>query len=187
VDLSALASLAGTASKSSLEARAGGRITLTAGTLDVTQTDVTVTATGTLTVGTLRLGAGGVLTGSGTLTGNVVNGGVVQPGGSAAGSLLVTGSYVQTLFGRLNVQLGGRTAGSQFDVLQVGGAATFDGTLGVSRIGSFAPVAGDAFAVVAYGTRSGTFQTLEGLNVFPGFLLDPAYDAAAFRLVARAE
>ncbi len=55
---------------------------------------------------------GGTLTGAGTITGSVTNGGTVSPG-AAAGVLNISGDYVQTAAGKLDIQIGGRAAGTQ--------------------------------------------------------------------------
>ena len=52
---------------------------------------------------------GGSLSGSGTIIGNVVNAGELNPG-SSFGIITVNGNYTHT--GRLNIELGGITAGS---------------------------------------------------------------------------
>jgi hypothetical protein len=80
-----------------LFARGGGTITLTTGTLTVTNVEVFLEPTGVLTVGTLVLGSSSRLTGSGTITGNLVNGGLVQFLFSVPpGTLVITGNYTQT-------------------------------------------------------------------------------------------
>ena len=59
---------------------------------------------------------GGTLTGSGTIDGDLINGGGVSPGGDGVpGVLTVAGNYTQTTLGVLNIDLGGVEAGSEYD------------------------------------------------------------------------
>ena len=72
---------------------------------------------------------GGALAGTGMINANVTNGGQVIPGGTgAAGLLTINGNYTQTAAGSLDVDLGGTTAGSQYDQLAVSGTASLGGT-----------------------------------------------------------
>ncbi len=103
---------------------------------------------------------GGTLTGSGVINGNVANSAAVSPGGVAnAGTLSVTGSYTQTSGGSLNVAVGGLTAGSQYDQLNVAGTATLGGTLNASLINGFVPPSGQVFNVLTFASSSGAFST----------------------------
>ncbi len=129
-----------------------------------TQTAGTLTlAGGTASSGGPLLLQGGELTGSGSITGNVVNSaGTIRPGGSsAAGTLTVTGNYNQESGGTLAVDLGGTTAGS-FDALTVTGSATLSGTLDVAIIGAYTPGAGQQFRVVSSSNNPGAFTALTG-------------------------
>ena len=67
---------------------------------------------------------GGDLTGSGTINAPVTNGGQVIPGGAGdAGTLTINGTYTQTASGSLDIDIGGLTAGTQYDQLAVSGPA----------------------------------------------------------------
>jgi len=115
---------------------------------------------GTLDPGdTLNLAIGDSLIGSGTLAANLVNAGTVSPGESP-GSVTVQGDYTQESTGVLEIQLGGTTAGTQYDQLTVTGTASMAGTLNVSLIDGFIPQVGDSFTILPYSTRSGGFSTL---------------------------
>jgi len=103
---------------------------------------------------------GGTLEGTGTVNGSVSNtGGIVQPGLSP-GILTISGSYTQGSGGILAVEIGGTTAGTEFDQLVVGDNASLDGTLDVTLINGFDPQLGDSFLVVD-GSSSGTFSTTQ--------------------------
>lgn len=115
---------------------------------------------GTLNPGTtLNLASGDSLIGSGTLAANLVSSGTVSPGNSAGG-ITVQGDYTQSADGILDIELGGTTAGTQYDQLTVTGTATMAGTLNVSLINGFEPQVGDSFSILPYSTRSGGFTTL---------------------------
>jgi hypothetical protein len=73
----------------------------------------------------------------------------------------------QTGTGAVNIEIAGSGA-SQFDQLAVSGAATLDGTLNLSLVGSFVPNIGDSFDVLTFGARSGVFATINGLGIGSG-------------------
>ena len=82
-----------------------------------------------LTSPTVTIGAGGELSGLGTIAGSVVNNGLVSPG-DAPGTLTVTGNYTQGSSGALNIQL----ASGSHGLLAVGGSAFLNGTLRLSLV-----------------------------------------------------
>ena len=97
-----------------------------------------------------------VLGGSGTVAGNVVDPGIVQPGDDpTTGTLTVTGIYEQDSPAALQIGIASATA---YDVLAIGGTATLDGTLNASSIGSpdFEP--GQKYNVVTSSGLSGQFS-----------------------------
>ncbi len=113
---------------------------------------------GTLTAGTATLT--GSLTGAGVIAANLVNDGAVTPGDSP-GILTINGNYQQGSGGVLNIEVGGTTAGTQYDQLKVSGTATLAGTLDATLINGFGPGAGEQFAALtAGGGISGSFATI---------------------------
>jgi uncharacterized repeat protein (TIGR01451 family) len=126
---------------------------------------------------------GGTLGGKGTITGTVSNiGGTVLPG-SSPGILRIAGDYTQGPTGTLNIELGGVVSGTQYDLLDVTGAASLSGTLNVSLINSFTPISGTVFRIVNFSTRSGDFITTTGTNL--GWLsLLPYYSSDHLSLIA---
>ncbi len=135
----------------------GGAVNAAGGTVDCG--GVVEVMGGALTVGTLNVQSGGLLRGTGTVTGNVINGaGTVSPGASP-GILTIAGNYVQGAGGTLAIELGGTTPGT-YDQLMVTGNATLGGSVTIALSGGFVPVDGDSFSVVqAGGTVSGTFAS----------------------------
>jgi hypothetical protein len=104
------------------------------------------------------------LYGVGNLGGNVQNAGTVHPG-TSAGVLTVDGAFVQQSTGRLAIEIGGYSKGSQYDSLAVSGVAILNGILDVSLLdlagGMFAPQAGDSFEILtAGGGVLGVFTSL---------------------------
>ena len=106
------------------------------------------------------------LPGNGTIVGDVSNSGTVTPGDSP-GQLSIMGNYAQNSGGQLNIELGGTTPGpSGFDVLNLSGTATLDpgSILNVNLVNGFAPASNDTFSFMNYGSLTGTFTTLNGLQ-----------------------
>jgi hypothetical protein len=123
----------------------------------------------------------GKLIGTGTVKGNVVNSALVSPGvgAASAGVITITGTYTQTASGRLDIELGGNTPGTEFDQLILGTdslshVAALGGTLDVRTVNNFRPAANSTFQLLRYSTHTGTFARVNGLS-FNGvsfFVLD---------------
>jgi hypothetical protein len=159
----------------------GSGSTLTIGNGGTTSIPVNYTQTAGLTVvdGTLTFTAtsagtptlsvnGGSLFGTGTLSySSVVDAGALSPGDSATqtGKLGVTGAYTQAANGNLGVSIGGSTAGTNYDQLNVGGASTLSGTLNISTINSYVPALGSTFDILHAGSVSGTFAAITGAGI----------------------
>ena len=102
--------------------------------------------------------AGGRLSGEGTLTANVIDNGTVSPGDSP-GVLAMSGDFSQAQAGTLNLEIGGTTAGSQYDQLNVSASATFAGTLNVNLINGFGPAALQTFTVLNFAGMNSASST----------------------------
>ncbi|HEV8060442.1 MAG TPA: CARDB domain-containing protein, partial [Gemmataceae bacterium] len=113
---------------------------------------------------------GGTLSGPGTINGNLINAGEVDLG-SSPGTLTVTGSYSQTSVGTLALEVGGATAGSLFDQINITGAAALGGTLNVSLINGYAPGLEETYDVLNFASSSGSFATFNSpqINGNPAF------------------
>ena len=103
---------------------------------------------------------GGTSSGSGTVNGNLTNAAQVSPGSSSPGVLTINGNYTQTAAGALSLKVGGATAGTQFDQLNITGTASLNGTLNVSLIDGFGPSAEESFDVLNFASSTGNFATL---------------------------
>jgi hypothetical protein len=144
-------------------------------------TDGSTILDGTLTAPTLVDLEGGTLSGTGTVNGELQNAAFVLVGTpTAAGTLSVTGSYVQTSSGSLTIKVGGPNPGSDFDQLVVTGTATLDGTLTVTLVNGFTPASGPTYTVLSCTSATGTFAALAG----DGALFTAAYDPADVTLTA---
>jgi T5SS/PEP-CTERM-associated repeat protein len=144
-----------------LIANAGGTI---GSTMTITGATSTATTSGGIWVGRFATGSlnvtaggsveGGVLVdlqgtlrGDGKIFGDLENAGVVAPG-NTPGTLDIDGDYTQQDGGITQIEIGGTTAGSQFDTLDITGRATLDGTLDVSLVDGFTPVINNAFEII---------------------------------------
>ncbi len=126
---------------------------------------------------------GGTLTGSGTVNGDVVNAATLSPG-TPTGTLTINGAYTQTSAGTLNIDLSGTTPGSQFDQINVAGAAALGGTLNVTPLNGYLPNNGDTFQILTFAARSGRFDTVNGLNIGKSANLRANYSAGDVTLVS---
>ena len=109
---------------------------------------------------------GGMLAGTGKVTGNLHNyGGTVSPGNPAragsTGILNVAGSYSQEPQGILKVNLKGSTPGSGFDQLRVSRQAILDGTMDLDRATTYTPELTTKLAVMTMASRLGRFDRLQ--------------------------
>jgi IPT/TIG domain/G8 domain len=138
----------------------------------------TTTVAGALTASGFTITSGATVSGAATFTGNVTNNGALNVAGTGTpGKVTITGNYTQGATGSLKIELGGLTAGTQFDQLAISGAATLAGTLNLSLINSFAPSIGNSFQILTFASKTGTFGTVNGTTQ-GARTLTPAYNAA---------
>ena len=86
---------------------------------------------------------------------------------------MINGTYSQMASGSLNVDLGGTTAGSQYDQLLVSGTAALGGQLDVSLINGFQPALGNTFQPLTFASSSGNFAFYNGIVLGNRLILDP--------------
>jgi len=166
----------------------GGSATV-GGTLKVWNTGAVNLAGGLLTAPTIQVNSGGAFTAAAgrlrttTFTGNLVNSGGVIGSSSSTGTTTVNGGYTQGASGVLEIELGGLTRSSQYDVLDVNGLVTLGGELEVMLINGFSPAAGNTFDVLDWNSRNGEFDDLDLPSLAPGLLWDTSALYSTGRLV----
>lgn len=122
--------------------------------------------------GTVRVGAGGVLGGSGRIIGNIQvdDGGKLAPGASP-GVLTIQGTGQIKSGGRLEIEVSGAAAGTDFDQIHLtGSCAISGGVLAIRFIDGFSPRNGQSYTFLqAGGGITGTFTNIEVTGVAAGF------------------
>jgi uncharacterized protein with beta-barrel porin domain len=139
-----------------------------AGTLSVAQN-------ATLTSPTVTIASGGILTGTGTVSGNVTNSGIISPG-NPFGTLTIRGNFTQTSTGIFRLQLGGLAAG-QSGLLAVTGNATLAGTLQLVPTGNLQFLPGDKLVFLTANSVTGSFSSVKNLNTIVGAKVTVLADA----------
>lgn len=132
----------------------------------------------------------GRITGEGTiktddpLSGPVRNYGTVSPGNSP-GTLTIDHAFSQQASGRLLIEIAGFDAG-QYDMLEILGDASFDGSIELIFADRFAPEAGQTFELLTVtGQVSGEFAQVNIQNLLPGFEYQARFiDGDTFQLTA---
>ncbi|HOJ74895.1 MAG TPA: PEP-CTERM sorting domain-containing protein [Phycisphaerae bacterium] len=142
----------GTLQTHDLDLTGGGKLDWTGGTLiafgDI-KTDLTVPEAGTLIS-------------TGIIHGDTVNAGIISPG-TSPGRIMINGDYTQESTGSLLIELGGLTAGCDYDQLWVLGDATLGGTLSVQLLDGFQLDVGQQFKIVTVNGMLGA-STFAGLG-----------------------
>jgi pectate lyase len=162
-------------------AASNGKLQVNNGWLEVDSSIVVgahATGQGTLTLGggavtadQVMVGFYGQVEGGGTLTANVLNGGLVSPG-TSPGTLTIVGAYDQTETGILAIDLA--SAGS-YDKLIVNGDVQLGGLLEVNLLGGYEPTLGATFDVLDWtGTALGAFELL----ALPNLVAELAWDTS---------
>ena len=126
---------------------------------------------------------GGRLSGTGTINAAVNNSSVVSPGASPGILTIAAGrDYQQGAVGTLTIEIGGRSAGTEYDRLAVGGNASLAGRLQVSLINGFTPQIGDSFEVLTCTNEAGVFANIDPTGI-PGTVWLPRYNGTNVLLV----
>jgi len=86
--------------------------------------------------------------------------GDLKPGNSPA-AISFAGNMGLGVGAALKMELGGLTTGSQYDRVTIAGNLALDGALQVSLIYGFKPAKGNSFGILDWGTRSGTFASVQ--------------------------
>ena len=136
----------------------------------------------TVTVDELSLNSNDRLTGSGTIVGDVINGGIIQPGNSpgiidivgnltvaAGNSASITDGFSGNAAGTLQIEIagkGGAGASNGHDQVRVTGNVALAGKLRVDLLGGFLPSEGDTFDIITGTSFTGHFDVGTGLFGF---------------------
>jgi hypothetical protein len=139
---------------------------------------------GELISGTVSIPSGETFSGSGTIDANLTNAGTLSPG-SSPGTINVDGDFTQESTGTLAIELGGTTAGTEYDQVNVTGAASFDGTLEITLIDDFSPSAGQTFTLMTYASRDGIFSSTHLPILDPGLIWEINYYTTSLTLTAK--
>jgi hypothetical protein len=145
----------------SLQIASNGVVNVTGGFLTLGATNPAAGA------GALQVNAGGQLSGSGSIEGEVFNTGGAVSAGNPLGTLTIAGNYSQSDDGVLNIALGGTNSG-QSGQLAVSGSAALGGALNIVLTNGFAPLPGAKLEILSASGVSGTFAST---NLAPGLSL----------------
>ena len=158
-----LSQTAGTTTLAGRPATFNGGVLIDGGTLDLAGGTLTGDVTVGWNVDVNNQRTDGTLTGAGTIDGKLSNSGTIEVGGKGtAGVLNVTGNFSNT--GTVVIELGAAQAGAS-DQLRVRGTASLGGTLSIKALAGFDPAGNNTYTIMTYGTRSGNFATVTGLNI----------------------
>lgn len=125
----------------------------------------------------------GNVSGEGSFTGNVEFSADYSPGNSPAITHLENAIFDST--SHLLIEIGGLIAGTDYDQVSVSGTATLGGSLDISWLNGFLLSPGDTFTVMTYGSYTGSFASITGLNN-NGMTLRAIYNADNLELVVDA-
>jgi hypothetical protein len=137
-------------------------------------------ATHYIEAGTLG-GNGRVIGGStfvGFDSGFVEYAGRIAPGNNAAGALTIDGDVSFSTIAKLSLEIGGLLATNQYDRLNIGGTAFFEGQLELALLNGYFPATNSLFDLVRYGTDGG-FRFANAAN---GARLNTTDNLGSFRV-----
>lgn len=150
---------------------------------------VTIDTGGNLQSATqIGISNGARLQGQGTVTGNVINSGILdaQRSGTPGGILNVTGNLTFNPTGSLAVEIGGTPASNMHDRVNVSGTATFNGTVNVTIPNGYKPRVGEQFIVCnATAGRTGEFSGITAPSTCSGVTFVLVYSSTAAIVLVR--
>ena len=163
-------------------AQSGGTLSLT--TLATNDGTIAIGAGSTVRTNTNSLTNTGTLEIAGTLDLNgqtLTNSNILRPG-TSPGITTIDGDLVLDTNSIIDIEIEGTNpVPPEFDIINVTGSATIDGTLNVIHFGGFTPTLGDTFEIItAVGGTSGQFATL---NPPGGFIYDQVTGANELTLL----
>ncbi len=117
-----------------------------------------------------------LLTGTGTITGHMINSGTISPGHSP-GTLNVVGSFTQTAGGVYLAEIASPTSFDQIAVTGAPGTANLSGTLAPAILNGFQPRGNQSFPVItASGGVTGAFSTVLNQQITPTLFWQTRYN-----------
>ena len=176
---------AGTLALTGTGSVASGLIDVTSGgTFDVSAISFTLGGTQTLkanglVTGVVTTSAGSVVTGSGTIDGNLLVGGNLAPGNSPGTLTLTNDNLVLGSASTGTFELGG-TAPSAYDRVVGINSLTLDGLITVSYTGGFNPIAGNSFDLFDFTSVDASGFNVATDLVLPGLDSSLSWDTSAF-------
>ncbi len=126
---------------------------------------------------------GGVLSGTGTVAGDVKNSAATVEPGSPLGLLTIGGDYVQDADGRCRIEIAGTEPGVEHDTLAVTGGASLAGTLEVALLPGYRPKLGHSFTALTFGARTGAFESIDGQDLGGGKFMTVFHKTTSVELV----
>ncbi len=154
-----------------------GNTTINAGTLNLTGS----IASSALTT----IASGATLTGAGSL-GDLMLAGTYAPGASPA--LIALGDFTMGGTGLLQMEIGGLSRGTGYDALDINGLFATGGTLDVTFINGFTPIAAATFNLFDFTSASGSFGTVNLPTLVSGLTWDTSvlYTAGELKIAGSA-
>jgi hypothetical protein len=147
------------------------KLLLSAATGTYTQSAGTTTVDGTLQAkGGITFNGGSVFGNGGTLsvgTNTVTDNATFNIGDQTMkpGKETIAGKYSQGSIGALNIDIGGTTAGTQYDQLTITSTASLNGVLNLDLINGFVPTLSETFDILNASSITGTFATINGTSI----------------------
>lgn len=175
----------GTLSLTGTGSIASGMIDVTSGgTFDVSAISFTLGGTQTLkangiVTGVVTTSPGSVVTGSGTIDGNLLVGGNLAPGNSPGTLTLTNDNLVLGSASTGTFELGG-TAPAAYDRVVGISSLTLDGIITVSYTGGFNPTAGNSFDLFDFATVDSSGFNVATDLVLPGLDSNLSWDTSSF-------
>ncbi len=82
-------------------------------------------------------------------------------------------TVLDILYPALNIQVGDRPGTGQFGQINVTGAANLTGEFNVDLVNGFGPILPDAYTVLTYASRTGSFFPVSGIEPFFDIAINP--------------
>jgi hypothetical protein len=101
-----------------------------------------------------------------------------------SGTVEIGGDFVEAPTASLVLAIGGTAPGTGYGQVSVSGQVTLAGALTLEHRNGFRPSPGDRFSVLSFGSGSGDFVSINGLDYGNGLVLKPQFTRTALTLEA---